>query len=106
MLKLLKVAAVVGMMSLGGCATMGGLSAPTVAQVQAAAVAACSFLPTAATVANIIAAGNPLVTTAGAIAQAICSALASSSVRSSARLRATQPMVGNVVIHGRFLTAR
>ena len=103
MRKLFFVIPIAAMFSLGGCATIGGLSAPTVAQVQAAAVAACSFLPTAATVANIIAAGNPLVSTAGAIAQAICSALASSNVRSSARLRATQPMVGNVVIHGRFV---
>ena len=104
MLRTLKFALpLAGMIALGGCGTTGGLSAPTIAQVQAAAVAACSFLPTATTVAQIISAGNPLVTTAGAIAQAICSALATSSVKSSARLHAVQPMVGNVVIHGRFV---
>lgn len=88
-------------LALGGCATTGGIVAPTIASVQAAAVAACSFLPTVATVASIIAAGNPAVITAGAIAEAICSALAAS--KSSARKRATVPVVGNVVIHGTYV---
>ena len=102
MLRTLKFALpLAGMIALGGCGTTGGLSAPTIAEVQAAAVAACSFLPTATTVANIIAAGNPLVDTAASIAAAICSALAAN--KSSARKRATVPTVNGIVIHGRFV---
>lgn len=85
-------------LSLGGCA---GTLPPTVASIQQLAVSVCGFLPTVATVASIIAAGNPLVATAEAIANAICNAVTPAKV--SGRLRAVQPMVGGVVIHGRWV---
>ena len=85
--------------TLGSCA---GTLPPTVASVQQLAVAVCGFLPTAATVANIISAGNPLVMTGEAIAAAICQAVTPAKL-SGKRLGAITPMVGNVIVHGRFV---
>ena len=100
--KLFFAAPVAAALALGGCAT-GGVTATSVATtisaVQQAAVLACGFLPTAATVASILSGGNPLVSTASAIAQAICTAVTPKSVRRGASV----PMVGNVVVHGRFV---
>jgi len=69
---------------LGGCqstSTGGGISDPSgiIAQVQALARGACRFVPTAATVAEILAAGNPAVSTASAVAGAVCAAVQSSA---------------------------
>ncbi len=55
-----------------GVTTIGSIN---VADVQNDAVAICSYLPTAATVANIISANNPVVITADAVATAICQAV-------------------------------
>jgi hypothetical protein len=90
---------------LAGCASVGGV--PTVlgisaAEVQQDAIAICSFLPTASTVANIIAVGNPLLTTAEAIAQAICASVTAPPVASTLR-RVGTPTVAGVVIKGRFI---
>ena len=85
--------------TLGSCA---GTLPPSVSSVQQLAVAVCGFLPTASTVANIIAAGNPLVATGEAIANAICAAVTPAKL-SGRKLGAIQPMVGGVVIHGRFV---
>ena len=97
-------------MSLAGCATTGGV-APTditsfIAQVQATTSAVCAFVPTAETVAGIIGAvtgpaGAGIVATASGIASAICSAVA--PPKASGRLRAAQPTVAGVAVHGRFL---
>lgn len=67
--------------------------------VQSAATAACQFLPTAETVADIIASGDPRLPTASAMARAICAALvpAPSGIRT---LVAPVPAVNGVVIRG------
>lgn len=92
--------------SLSGCASVGGIS-PTagsfIDQVRAATSAACAFLPTAETVANILATGNPLVSTASTIADAICNAVKPKLVSGKLR-RATAPSVLGVPVHGKFLT--
>jgi hypothetical protein len=100
--KLFFAAPVAVALALGGCAT-GSVTATTVAatvaQVQQATILACNFLPTAATVASILSGGNPLVSTASAIAQAICTAVTTKAARQGG----PAPSVGNVVIHGRFV---
>ena len=93
-------------LSLAGCSTLGTGGAPLdltsfIAQVQATSSAVCSFLPTAETVASIIATGNPIVTTANAVANAICAAVA--PAKAAGKLRASQPAVAGVAIHGKFL---
>jgi hypothetical protein len=99
--KLFFAAPVAAAIALGGCAgTVTATSvATTIADVQQAAVLACGFLPTAATVASILSGGNPLVSTASAIAQAICTAVTAKAVRRGG----PAPSVGGVVIHGRFV---
>jgi hypothetical protein len=96
--------------ALGGCATTPGTISTTtsnisavIAAVQQAAVASCAFLPTAATVTNIIgaAAGVGAATTlATDIASQICSAV--SAVKSGKR-GAAAPTVNGVAVHGRFV---
>lgn len=70
----------------GGCATTSGTGGITVQEVQGAAVAACSFLPTAASVANLLSAA-PAVATAESIAAIICAAI--SPATQGAKLKAT-----------------
>jgi hypothetical protein len=90
-----------GSIGLGGCASITPANVTTViSQVQADAVAVCGFLPTAATVANIISAGNPLIATVSAIAEAICSAVLPAKL---GRKLAVIPTVNGVPIHGRFV---
>ena len=96
--------------ALGGCATTPGtISTATtnvsavISEVQQAAVAACAFLPTTATVANIIgtvAGVGPETTLATTIAAQICSAVSASK---SARRGGAAPTVNGVAIHGRFV---
>ena len=100
--KLFFAAPVAAALALSGCATGGVTPATvttTITAVQQAAVLACGFLPTAATVASILSGGNPLVSTASAIAQAICTAVTAKAFRRGG----PAPMVGNVVVHGRFV---
>ncbi len=82
----------------GGVTTIGGLDVKT---IQSTAVAVCGFLPTAATVGNIIAAGNPILTTAEAIAEAICAAV--SPAKAATRHGGALPTVSGVVIKGKSL---
>jgi hypothetical protein len=100
--KLLFTIPLIAGLSLGGCATT---STPFdlnsfIAQVQTDTNAVCAFIPTAETVANIVATGNPIVATAGAVANAICAAVA--PPKTAGRLGATVPTVAGVVVHGRF----
>ena len=90
-------------MSLAGCGATNPLTgAPiTAADVQSAAVAACGFLPTAATVANIIAANNSTLTTATSVASAICAAVVGAK---GGRLGGATPNVNGVQVHGRFVS--
>lgn len=85
---------------LGGCsAAQQQTETQIIAAVQQQAVLACSFLPTASTVAGILAAGNPALTAASAVAQAICAAVSVTSARVGT---ASPPVVAGVVIHGKF----
>lgn len=88
---------------LSGCATTTGTDQKSlIEQVRIAAVAACGFLPTVATVADIIATGNPIVVTAGTIANAICTAV--NQIPPQARRRGAAPVVvAGVVVHGKFV---
>ena len=109
-------------LALSGCAQLqtifGGITSATptqlVVDVEQAAVAACNFLPTAETVAGIIAVGNPALATATAIANAICAAvspktqiaqslLSSPAMRSVVKPNATVPTVAGVPVHGTFV---
>jgi hypothetical protein len=104
MRKLLLASSVALATSLGGCATTGGGGAfnlnSFIANVQADTNLVCAFIPTAETVANIFATGDPIVTTATAVANAICAAVAPKTA--GALKRSTVPTVAGVVIHGRF----
>lgn len=71
-------------MMLSGCGTLG-IGTPTetpinvndiLSKARDAAIAACGFAPAIATIANIIAVGNPGVMTASAIGAAVCAAIA------------------------------
>ena len=87
---------------LGSCSTTTPSDITAIiTQVQKDAVAICGFLPTVGTVASIISGGNPLITTALGIAQAICNAV--TPAPSALRKKAVVPMVNGVVIHGRFV---
>jgi hypothetical protein len=81
----------------GGCATISGGLCPTAAQVEGAAVALCSFLPTAASVAALLNA-NGAIMTAEAIAQIICAAVGPAPTTQSAKPKAAAPVT--VTING------
>jgi hypothetical protein len=110
MRKLLLAGACAGFISLGGCTTTGQFDLTTfITQVQGATSQLCAFIPTAETVATILAAGDPLVATAGAVADAICKAFgpappkASLSARRLAAAPVTIVVNGKVIeIHGKF----
>lgn len=99
--------------ALGGCASTTGANTGTtaanninsvIAQIQQASVAACSFLPTTATIANIlgtvagVGAETQLATT---VASQICAAV--SPAAKANRAAGAAPTVNGVVIHGRFV---
>lgn len=64
-------------LSLGACATLQSPlgNSNTIIKIQNAAIAACAFLPTAQTIASILAANDPKLATAEAVAAAICAAI-------------------------------
>lgn len=70
--------------------------ASVITTAQQTAVAVCGFLPTVETVANILAAGNPLLATGSAIADAICAAVK----RPGAAPNGTPPTVAGVAVLG------
>jgi hypothetical protein len=90
-----------------GCTpgTLPQLVVPTVAQVQAATVQACSYLPDVVAVANIISATNTMISTAAGIASQICSVVFAPP-KSAARFGATLPTVNGVVVTGHFVAGR
>lgn len=89
-------------LALAGCTTTDPVTGETIQieSVQSAATAGCQFLPTAETVADIIASGDPRLTTASAIARAICAALAPAAPAGIATLFKAPPTVNGVVIRG------
>lgn len=88
--------------SLGGCDSQQ--TAETIAQIQKGTQIACSFVPTAASVANILAALYPAaqapVGAATEVAQQICSAVTAKSARRGAP---AVPTVAGVVVDGHFV---
>jgi hypothetical protein len=62
-------------LALAGCGGSNEGPADPVAQVQLLAEKACAFVPTASSVAAMLAAGNPAVQGTVAIAEAICAAV-------------------------------
>jgi hypothetical protein len=103
------MAACLSLGALGGCATAtgggtgdsGGITG-AIAQVQQITQTICGFVPTATTIANIFAAGNPALQSATTIANAICGAVTSKT----ATLRGATPMVAGVKVQGQFVKAR
>jgi hypothetical protein len=87
--------------ALSGCATITSGTGPTIAQVEGAAIALCSYLPTAASVAALLNA-NGAIMTAEAIAQIVCAAVGPTPVTQSGKLGATAPVT--VVINGKPVT--
>ena len=85
--------------ALGGCATSSDIGGPTAAEVEGAAVALCSYLPTAASVVALLDA-NGAIMTAEAIAQVICAAVGPppAPTKQGARLKTAVP--ARVVING------
>jgi hypothetical protein len=105
--KLAALAAAVTL-TLGGCATTGtnslaGIETIIVADTQAA----CGFLPTASTVAGIVATLVPgalsIEQVAAQVASQICAAVAPLNASGRLGAAAGPPMVNGVVIHGRFV---
>lgn len=74
-----KVLALIVAASLGGCMTTGTTTTPVgslstfIADVQGFTQAACSVIPAANSIAQLISAGDPALSTASAIAGVICS---------------------------------
>ena len=96
-------------MTLAGCSTValkpgtGPLSSRpgTIGKVVVASQVACGFIPTAATVSNILGAGVPGLGTVAAIAGAICAAVAPLS--SGPGLEGVkQGFVGGIKVQGAF----
>ena len=77
--------------SIAACTTSGTGSSVTITDVQSAAVAACNFLPDAATIANILTA-SPIAATAESIAAIVCSAVIGQPATAVKR-RVTAPTV-------------
>lgn len=99
-MRMLLLAAVAGL-ALASCTTTDPVTGePVVMDVQSAARAACRFLPTAETVAGIIATGDPRLATASAIARAICDALSPDTPAGIMTLLKAAPIVNGVVIRG------
>lgn len=95
-------------LALGACSTTQTANiASEISLVQQAAVSACSFLPTTATVAAILSAlipgAAPIEQVAATTAQQICGAV--STVKLGGRLGGTSapPTVNGVPVHGRFV---
>jgi hypothetical protein len=84
--------------ALGACATTP--NDDIVAEVQTITTTACSFVPTADTIIALVGSG-PTLTTAAAIADAICAAV--TPKLASSKRRATPPTVNGIVIHGSFV---
>jgi hypothetical protein len=99
MRKFLATTLLAGSLTLGGCATTDtGWPTIDVEQVRLVAVQICGFLPVADTVVEIIGLGNPLLSSASAVAAAICD-----SVTRPGAARGVIPHVNGVPVRGRFV---
>ncbi|MCO6386339.1 hypothetical protein [Aliihoeflea sp. 40Bstr573] len=92
-------------LALASCSTtdpVTGEPSP-IENVQSATAAACRFLPAAETVAEILASGDTRLTTASAVARAICAVVADQAPAGVATLFSAPPTVNGVVIRGERL---
>ena len=93
-------------LALAGCGTEGKFDSQ-IAAVQAASAKICKFLPTAASVAAILTAGNPAVTGVAATAAAICAAVTVSNPVTLFGMGETKPKecpkVNGVCVEGEFI---
>jgi hypothetical protein len=98
-----------GLLSLAGCGANGQLINPFTGNtvsldttaIQQAAVNACNFEPTAAGIANVVAASNSTLTTIDAVVQLICGAVkAQTSTTASSKLGAAMPNSVEVYVNG------
>jgi hypothetical protein len=91
--------------ALGACTTTSGIGTISTADVVSAAQAACSFEPTAATIAAILSA-NPVVATAADVAQIICAAVTAmpAAPAQSGKLAATQTVTKVIIVNGHQVT--
>lgn len=90
-------------LALSGCANPDGTKPSVeqvIAQVQNITANACKFLPTAATIAEIISAGT--FTGAASIAAAICAAIKPQPTTTPGTQLAV-PRVGRVIVRGQYL---
>lgn len=74
-------------------------TSPSVSQIQGAAVAACKYLPTATTVAQLVSSSSS-ISTAASIAGLICGAVTSIPLADGG---SRTPKVNGVVIRGQFV---
>lgn len=97
--------AAAAMLSLAACTTTDPNTGEQIAitDVQSGAKAACRFLPTAETVADIIATDDPRPATASAIARAICAALDPQTPAGIMTLYKAAPTLNGVVLRGEFV---
>lgn len=96
MRKLFAACALAASLLISACATTSSSDQTAIVQeVKDIASKVCSFLPTATTVLNIINLGDPTLSNAQSIAQAICDVVDAKSVRAGAPLR-----VKGVRVHG------
>lgn len=92
-----KLLAIAVALALSACQTTDTNSVIT--QVQQTAIKVCSFVPTVETVASILALNNPLLKSAGDIANAICSAVGP-KLAPRASSPGVGPSVGGILIKG------
>src|ERR1017187_2768692 len=89
-------------LGLGACASNGALQPSVqnaitvaVADVQSAAAIACGCVPTATAIGSIVAAGDPPLATAAAIAEVLCAMEAQAQGTTVAALRSVSRKVGS-----------
>lgn len=107
MLKIVQAAVVAACLVLGACSTtalnsfvsqLQGDIAVIQPAVSSITQTACGFIPTIDTIAGIISANNPVVTSVDDVATAICKSL----VSATSGARVANPRVGAVTVHGKF----
>jgi hypothetical protein len=79
---------------------------PRVKKVQELVVASCNFLPTAASVAAMLSASNPIVTGVVAIATAICQAVTAGRAQALVGTVPTWGSVNGIAIEGDFVEGK
>lgn len=82
-----------------GCTTL--TLEEQIAQIQSYTRTVCQFVPTASTVAQILAAGSPELATGIAIANAICASVTSETMAEGPTKK--RPTVAGVAIRGTFV---